>query len=468
VLECHYKRLNKVPDCRHRKEGGVNMTRSAKGILGRSPVSICVLLSLSSGLHAAGFYVPQKGAVGVGVAMAGDSARASDAGTVYFNPAGMTELGGAMAQGGIDFLSPDVRIRNQGSAAVTPGTLGAAVPYSGGDGSAGRLTPIPNFYYARPLRGGDLWLGLAVAAPFGLGIDYGRDWFGRYDSIKSQLATVDLAPSLAYRASPSWSIGGGIDFQYADAQLTNAIPNTLNPGGPTPATDGIAKLTGNGWSTGFNVGVLYHDSPNTRIGLHYRSAIGHKLDGQVTIEGFAGPLSAANGTFNTRTDFKLPQIVSLGLAHRASPAWTLLAEYQWFGWSAFDEVRVRFDSGVPDSVRPEKFRNTHSAAFGAEYKWSDRTTLRGGVRFEQSPTIDAFRNTSIPDSDLLWLGLGATFKLSDGLLLDLGYVRANFRRASINRTSTAFAGTPLSGTTTVSGRTDNTVDTLAMSLRYRF
>ncbi len=378
----------------------------------------------------------------------------------------MTLLRGRSAEGGIDFLIPDVNIANRGSTATTPGTLGAPAAYPGGNGDAGELTPVPNLYFAAPLSR-ELWFGFAVTAPFGLSLEYSRDWFGRYDSIKSKLLTLDLAPSLAWRLSEFVSIGGGINMQYADAELTNALPNTVNPGGPTPATDGFARLTGDGWATGFNVGVLYAPSLQTRIGAHYRSGIKHELDGDASIEDLSGPLATANGRFGARTEFKLPPIASLALAQRIASDWTLLAELQWFGWSDFDEVRTRLAGGLPDAVRVQRFRDTRSFALGLEFRASAQWSLRGGARVENSPTVDEFRNTSIPDSDLTWLGLGASYHVSDRLALDFGYLRAIFKQVDINLNLNFFEGTPAAGSVNVLGRTDNIVNTFSFSLRYR-
>jgi long-chain fatty acid transport protein len=157
------------------------------------------LLVVAADVYAAGFYVPPQGAVGVGLAQAGKAARANDGSTVYSNPAGMTQLDGALVQGGIDFIVPDINIKNAGSTSATPGTGGAALLYSGVKGEAGEVTPIPSLYLAYPMRNKNLWLGLAITSPFGLALDYGNDWFGRYDSIKSKLLTIDFAPSLAYK-----------------------------------------------------------------------------------------------------------------------------------------------------------------------------------------------------------------------------------------------------------------------------
>jgi len=429
------------------------------------------LLAVAAGVsvHSAqggGFYVPQKGATGVGLASAGGAARASDASTVFFNPAGMTLLETRRLEAGIDFLSPDVKISNRGSTATTPGTGGAPAAYTGTDGHAGELTPVPNIYFATPLSP-EFWFGFAATSPFGLSVEYARDWFGRYDSIESKLLTVNLTPAVAWRVSPVLSFGGGLDIQYADAKLTNAVPDPLQGGGPTAASDGLATLTGDGWATGFNLGLLYHPSAATRVGLHYRSGMSHRLEGDASIEGLTGPLAGANGRFKSKTEFSLPPILSLALAQQIAPAWRLLAEMQWFQWSDFDEVRIHAE-GLPDSVRTNKFRDSRSFAVGAEFQATQRWTWRAGVRVENTPTVDAFRNTSIPDSDLRWLGIGASYRSSERMMIDLGFTQARFKQADINLNSTFFDGTPAASTVNIRGRTDNVVDTLSMSVRYRF
>jgi long-chain fatty acid transport protein len=451
-----------MPDCFR-----ITMRLTALAVY-RNLTATLVALLFAGTARAGGFYLPVQSAVGVGLATAGGAALAADASTLFFNPAGMTRLSGATVEGGVDVLFPRARIRNEGSSATMPGTFGGALGYAGENGNAEKLTPVPNLYYVRPLRGGDLWIGLAITAPFGLGVDYGRNWFGRYDSIKSELLTADIAPSVAYRLNPSWSIGGGLDVQYAKARLTNALPNTLNPGGPTPASDGLAELRGDSWALGFNVGTLFNIGTSTRVGVHYRSRITHRLDGDATVSGLTGPLAAANGKFNTSADLKLPPIASVAVAHELSRAWGLVAEVQWFGWSVFDEIRIKFANGLPDQVRPQEFRDSWSFAAGAEYKLSDYWKIRAGARFETTPTIDAFRNTSIPDSDLIWVGFGVSYMASDRVLLDIGFLHGRFEHAGINLSTTFFGGTPAAGTVSMSGRTDNDVNTIALSGRYRF
>lgn len=427
---------------------------------------IWIFFVLTNTALAGGFYVPQKGAVGVGLANAGGAARAEDGSTLFFNPAGMTELSDPLAQAGVDLIFSSVEIDSIGSTATTPGTLGAAAPYPGGNGDASALTPLPNIYLAYPVSETGFWLGLAVTAPFGLSVEYADDWFGRYDSIFSQLKTIDIAPSLAYRINNAWSVGAGLDIQYADAKLTSAIPDTLNPGGPTPETDGLSTLKGDDWSVGFNVGVLFKPMDTTRVGLHFRSGMDHDLGGTATIEGLQGPLSIGNGQFAATTPLNLPPFVSLAVAQDFGSAFTFYGEVQWFGWDTFNEIRISFDNGMPDVVRPQGFRNTFTVAGGLDYRLNSRWTLRAGLQYDQTPTVDEYRNTSIPDGDLIFAGLGASYRITDQFIVDAGYFHVFFSKENIDLTQSYFEQTPVTGSVDIRGRTDVSVNTLSINLRY--
>ena len=160
----------------------------------------------------------------MGRAFAGKSAMSEDASTIFFNPAGMTRLQGPEATAGVHLLLPRADMENRGSTSTDRRHRPVTQPIGGGDGgNPYDPTPVPNAYFAYPLMNRDLWVGLGVSAPFGLANKYNADWFGRYNSIETELLTLNIAPSVAYKVLDWVSIGGGIDIQYADAKLTNAI-----------------------------------------------------------------------------------------------------------------------------------------------------------------------------------------------------------------------------------------------------
>lgn len=68
-----------------------------------------VLFAAPTTLLAAGFYIQEQGASGLGRAYAGEAAIASDASTIYFNPAGMTRLESDEVQVGGASADPEYR-----------------------------------------------------------------------------------------------------------------------------------------------------------------------------------------------------------------------------------------------------------------------------------------------------------------------------------------------------------------------
>ena len=316
-------------------------------------VIVFFLLSAPCIALAGGFYIPQQSIEGIGQAFAGDAAGLNDPSTIFSNPAGMTFLDKPQISIGGSLIKPTISFQNRGSTAATPGTLGTPVPIAGDDGGdPGSWTPVPNLYGALPTAGGNLWFGIAVTAPFGLSLTYDPTWFGRYDSIESKLLTIDIAPSVAYKINDFISVGGGLDVQYADATLSNALPNTLAPGGPSFVTDGLVTVKENSWAVGFNLGVMLHPLPGTRVGLTYRSGITQPFQGNTTISNLTGPLAGQNGTFSTSTDVNLPGIVSLGVVQQVTPALSVSAGLQWFNWSTFNNIRIQ----LPTLGRIPSFR----------------------------------------------------------------------------------------------------------------
>jgi long-chain fatty acid transport protein len=418
---------------------------------------------------ASGFYIAQQGVEGIGRAKAGNAAVVRDASTVFTNPAGLTALKAPQIVAGISSINPNVRIDNQGSTAATPGTLGAAAAYSGSIASnSAERALVPNAYLACPMPGDRLWLGLGISAPWGLSTHAPRGWFGRYDSVRTSLATVDIAPSAAVRITDALSIGAGIDIQYATATLSSAIPDPLAPGGPSASTDGRNRLQGDDWATGFNIGVLVTPRTDTRIGVHYRSAITQRLDGRYEVSDLSGPLAGFNGSFAAHADLALPDIVSVAVAHDVSPALTLLVEYQWFNWSRFSEVQGSYAADQPDIVIPQGYRDSSAVSVGAEYAWSEKLTLRGGFRYEQTPTRNRYRTTSVPEGDNYSVGLGLSYTLGGGVVLSLGAFATVFEDAPIDLDRTFFAGTPAESRVAIRGDAEMVSTSLVLGFSMAF
>ena len=297
---------------------------------------------------------------------------------------------------------------------------------------------------------------------------FNNGWFGRYDTREASLTTVNFTAVAAYEVTPSWSVGVGLDLQYARTELTTAIPNPLAPGGPTPTTDGQSRVSGSAWTPGFNIGLLYTPDSLTRIGLHLRSGINHDVNGTATTSGLTGPLFVANGTVDVSARLKLPTIVSLGAARQVTEDLTLFGQVDWFGWNSFDEIRIAFADGRPNSVLPENYRDTWTFSLGADYATSGALTLRGGIRFDRTPTVDGYRDTAFPDENRLWLSLGASYRISRTSSLDFAFSHVLIRQSDVAVTRTFFDATSLATTVRVNAAVDQSFSTIAVSYNYAY
>ena len=304
------------------------------------------LLVLPLAAHGGSFQLSETSVSGLGTAFAGGAASANDASTLFWNPAGLARLDYGEFQTGLHAIIPSDEYSDRGSRYNLPGTPfnGLRVLGSNG-GDAGVMHILGNMYLSQPIfrdtSYGDLTVGVGLFTPFGLETNYEPEWVGRYAALRTKLTTIDLQPTVAWRWG-RFSIGAGLDIQYASARLTQAIdfglaaqaplgqfftalPAVLAAQGIPPAQipgiitatrnaytaagffpggrEGVTEITGDDISLGFTVGGLFEYRKagegedgcfqDGRIGVSYRSKIDHELDGDAEFRRV--PLIAAPG-----------------------------------------------------------------------------------------------------------------------------------------------------------------------------
>ncbi len=396
--------------------------------LGRLATSLA-LAGFASAAHSAGFALIEQNVSGLGNAYAGQAASAQDASTIYFNPAGMTML-------------PDRQVVIAGHLIRPQAEFSGSSNIGGGNGGdAGSLSLVPNAYFAFRLTP-DVHLGIGVNAPFGLATEYDSTWAGRTQAIKSELKTINVNPSIAWKASETLSLGAGVSIQYAEATLTNLA------GAP-----GLVTVKGDDYGWGFNLGALWKLGDATRLGFAYRSEVDYTLEGTVGFSvatGLNGPVTA---------DADLPASASLSLFHKIDDRLDLLADVTWMGWSSFDELRILRTTGALVGVTPENWEDSYRYSLGMNYHMDSKWLLRAGLAFDETPVADAYRTARIPDEDRTWIAFGAQYKLSDASTLDFGYAHLFVKDANINKTESGV---------TLTGTYDASVDILSAQFTHNF
>jgi long-chain fatty acid transport protein len=483
------------------------------GAFRRTRLAVAVgaaLLTLSAG-HAFGaaFGLQTQNASGLGHAYAGGAAAAEDVSTIFYNPAGLVRLTTTQVVVSANVICPSIKFHDNGSQPAAFQTLGG----TGGD--AGSCAVVPNLYLGVPFT--PKWsFGLGINAPFGLKTNYDSDWLGRFQAIESKIETININPVLSWEPTKNLTVGGGFSWQRVKATLTNqvnyaglyaqgvsnAVTAGLVPASAAPTLVGAAaglesnaNLQGDDNSWGWNIGVLWQASEQTRIGAAYRSKVDYGVGatanfsnptaaslgplpptlapaGALILAGtsaaLCGGLSApkpadANGSCsdNVSLDIKLPDTANVSIFHQFNNKWDLMADLQWVGWSSIQQLQVVRSTGEVLQTTPENFRDTWRVSAGANYRYSDQWIFRGGLAYDQTPVRDAQRTPRLPDNNRTWFALGVQYKFSPSLALDLAYAYEYMSDPSINQNAGSTAANGL-----ISGSYKTGVNIVGMQLTY--
>lgn len=378
-----------------------------------------VLLAFAGTASASSFQLQNQTGSGNGNAFAGAAATAEDAGTIFFNPAGMTYLpeGHNIAAAGT-ILQRSLKFSNTGTNQLNLGAGPFALGSNGGN--AGGVAFIPAGYYAYSISPA-LRVGLGVSPTFGNRTEYDNDFMGRFQGTMSDIQGININPSIAYRVNEVVSLGFGLNFTHASMEIEGAVPT-----GAT--TEGKTSYKGTDWGYGYNLGAMFQVSPSTRLGLSYRSQTKVELDGDLKVNG----TTRANGA-GTKIRATLPDTFSLAVSQKLSDRWEMLGDVTWTGWSSVPELKLDFNDGT-NSAEALGFKNTWRIGLGANYQLNDAWKLRFGVAHDKTPVPNAeLRTVRLPDADRTWLSVGAKYKLSNTSSLDFGYTHIFFSGESINR-----------------------------------
>jgi len=425
------------------------------------------ILGMASNGFAAGFAIIEQSVKGLGTAFAGGAAVAEDPSTVYFNPAGMTRLEGHQVTGAVHFIMPSTKFKKKSATNV------AGADYTGGNGGeGGENAVVPNLYYTETFDNG--WsFGLGINAPFGLATKYDSDWVGRYHAVESDMMTININPSAAYKVNDELSLGLGISAQYIDATLSSMLDGGLlatgNPAA-SQANDILAVMDADDWGYGYNFGLLYEFDKNTRAGLSYRSEVQQSLEGDVA---FTPAGSIANQ--GVSGDIDLPASAQMSIYHQYNEKWSVMADIMWTDWSSFDKLVIKLDQGVPTAsgtltelVTTEDWDDSMRYSVGATYRPNDTCILRMGVAYDETPIPDAHRTPRIPGTDRVWLALGAGHKRGNWNF-DVGYVHLFVDDSSIDQQIAVAAPTDENfGRGNLSGEFENSVDIFSVEASYKF
>jgi long-chain fatty acid transport protein len=435
-----------------------------------------VIVLAASSAMAGGFSSRQQSSTGQGFSYAGAGTSAFGIGSMFWNPANITNFEGRRSEYNFTLVAPDTsvtsdRLTNSSGALNFFGPPTNIAPAGSGNLNQGTFTTASyNSYQVNNW----LWLGLQTGAPFGSRTKADAGFAGNVYGTSTIVRALAVTPTLGIKVNDWLSFGFGITLQKLDVTLNGGDPRFAPLGAAAAALTSLSRVKGDGYGYGFTAGVTLKPLKGTEISLGYRSSIHHSLRGELDFTAPVATLAPFNASRLVKVNVNLPEIATLGIRQELTDRWTVTGTAQWTKWSRINIAPVENRAnGLPITGLGFRYKDEWFFAAGAEYKVNEAWKVRAGVAYEISPITDETRGVRVLDSDRIWLSLGAGYKWSEKLEFDLGYSHIFLKsgRVDIVGAGSAFnpAGNPAyNGAVQFNGRSKGSVDIVSFSLKYRW
>ncbi|HBH7065585.1 long-chain fatty acid transporter FadL [Enterobacter genomosp. O] len=404
---------------------------SQKTLFNKTALAVAVAI-VSTSAWSAGFQLNEFSSSGLGRAYSGEGAIADDAGNASRNPALIMMFDRPTFSAGAIFVDPGVDISGRSP-------TGASL-------NADNIAPtawVPNLHFVAPINDQFGW-GASVTSNYGLATEFSDNYAAGAFGGKTDLETLNLNLSGAYRLDNHWSFGVGFDAVYAKAKIeryagdlgkivagSGALPPPLaQQVAGIPADTQIAYLKGDEWGFGWNAGILYELDKNNRYGFTYRSEVKIDFDGDYKsslpsaynqiLGNFGLPMGTNGSTTGGSLSLHLPEMWELSGYNKVAPQWAIHYSLTYTSWSQFQELKATNSKGDTLFYKDESFRDAYRIALGTTYYMDDNWTFRTGIAFDDSPVPADKRSISIPDQDRFWLSAGATYAFNKDASVDAG------------------------------------------------
>ena len=279
---------------------------------------------------------------------------------------------------------------------------------------------------------------------FGLKSEYDNKYNGGVFGGTTDLTALNLNLSGSYRVTEGFSAGLGLNAIYAQAKIERRagiisdavsrvgtaidkglinIPNEYAPTvkvlrhSITSKDKILTQLQDKAdWAFAWNAGVMYQFNENHRIGLSYHS----KVDIDFT-DHTATSLQAHRIGQEGGLKLNLPDYLEFSGFHQLTEKFAMHYSYKYSHWSRLKNLYASYHSDGKEAFHKKMYyRNSSRIALGGTYNVDDKLTLRAGIAYDQAAATE-HASAAIPDTDRTWYSVGATYKFTPNLSVDLGY-----------------------------------------------
>ena len=441
------------------------------------------MLLAAGGANAAAFQLAEVSTSGLGRAYAGEAAIADNASVVATNPALMSLF--KTNQFSVGGVYVDSKINMNGDVKTEAPALQAI--NQNGSASERKVVPgafVPNLYFVAPVND-KLALGAGMNVNFGLKSEYGDSYDAGVFGGKTDLTAINLNLSGAYRVTEGLSVGLGVNAVHAKAKVernagivADSVIKAKEKNVFTVLSDeqkalgqyltskdkSVVSLQDKAaWGFGWNAGVIYQFNEGNRIGLAYHSKVdidftdrtATSLEARVIKAGEKGNLT-----------LKLPDYLEFSGFHQLTDKFAVHYSYKYTHWSRLTRLHASYENGKKAFDKELQYSNNSRIALGASYNIDEKLTLRAGIAYDQAASRH-HRSAAIPDTDRTWYSLGATYKFTPNLSIDLAYAYLKGKKVHFKEVETV-GKAPLVLTETANYTSQAHANLYGLNLNYSF
>ncbi len=365
------------------------------------------LLSLAATtlLFSAGYKLPELSINSMALSAA-YIANAHGADAAYYNPANMAfEEDGQYIEGSLTYIRLS-KISYTGSAFNPDGTLN----HSGATSQAENFL-APSLHYVSP-KFDQFRFGLSVVAPAGLSKRWNTQPAKTY-AHEFTLQVVEVNPSIAYRVSDDFAIGGGVRIVHTSGVVKSASIASRDMEGDT-------------FDFGYNLALSYQATPELKLAVTYRSNVDLDVEGDAAIyfpdNGNYGGTLMFDRRIDAAVSIPNPAALNLAAAYRFDTGTTVEFVYERTFWSAYESLDFDYefslgglDAKFSDPVA-KAWNDVSAYRLGVTQEY-DNWTGMAAIAYDETPIPEHTVNFELPDSDAIILSVGGRYEYSDVLSL---------------------------------------------------
>jgi long-chain fatty acid transport protein len=188
--------------------------------------------------------------------------------------------------------------------------------------------------------------------------------------------------------------------------------------GPNPWSQrgiNFFNFTGDGWSVGYNLGVLWQPIDQISFGATFRSSARMNFQGNTDFEYNPGAWNTPQQR-NASAGFTFPLTAVLGVSYRPTPKWNLEFDANYTGWNSFDTVNIQqsppVDGNIFKTNEPVNlgWQGSWMYEFGVTRYFDSGWHVSAGYVFNENSVPDTYYTPLAADMDRDFFSLGTGFK----------------------------------------------------------